>query len=38
MDPVPLAKGYLHKFDKTFVSAIKAMREKPVQQSLFPNL
>lgn len=38
MEPVPLAKGYLHKFDKTFVSAIKAIREKTVQQSLFPNL
>ena len=35
MEPVPLAKGYLHKFDKTFVSAIKTLREKPVQQSLF---
>lgn len=38
MEPITLAKGFLHKYDKTFVTKIKTMREKHVQQSLFPNL
>lgn len=37
-ETLPLAKGYLHKFDKNFATKIKALREKHVQQSLFPNL
>lgn len=37
-EAVPLSKGYLHKFDKDFVTKIKALREKHIQQSLFPNL
>ncbi len=37
-ETLPLAKGYLHKFDKDFATKIKALREKHVQQSLFPNL
>ena len=37
-ETLSMAKGYLHKFDKDFVTKIKALREKHVQQSLFPNL
>ena len=37
-EALPLSKGYLYKFDKDFVTQIKALREKHIQQSLFPNL